>query len=149
AGARFSAISDPPLVNPSPGAFEDARFLYALDSLPTHYQRYHYRVRSISAFGELRDPSESVSGVATRSVTQNPHITAAEPINNKSIHVTWTFPTGDDVLISGFRIERASNPAEGFQSITRETLPSSLRAFEDVSPMPSNYYRVTALGLDG
>jgi fibronectin type 3 domain-containing protein len=148
-GARFSAISDTPLVNTSPGAFEDARYLYALDSLPTHYQRYHYRVRGITAFGELSDPSELVSGVATRSVTQNPHITAAEPINNKSIQVTWTFPTGDDVLISGFRIERASNPAEGFQSITRETLPSSLRAFEDVSPMPSNYYRVTALGLDG
>lgn len=148
-GVHFSSISETPQVNASATAFEDSRFVYAVDSVPSLYQRYHYRVRGLSPFGESSAPSNVVQGVPTRSVSRNPQITGAENVDNHTIHVAWDFPAEDNALISGFVIERAENPTSTFVVLNTQALPSSARNYIDLRPKSVNYYRVVAKGFNG
>lgn len=148
-GKEYTPISDTPLVTVSPSAEIETRYEYAFDSIPDLTNTYSYRVRGVTPFGETSAASEAVSGKGNITVTEVPHITSGENINNKSVRLTWEFPTELNQAVSGFRIERSSQPKGLFAPVSNALIPSSIRTFEDRQPTQINYYRVTARGLDG
>lgn len=148
-GVRFIAITDTPLVSLSSASKTDNRYEYAVDTIHNESKVYHYRVRGLTPFGEQGPPSATASARAVPSVSDVPYITAAQSHDNKSITVQWTFPGQDNAAIKGFSVARSSLPGVKIPPLTPKLLPPSARSFEDHYPQPSNYYRVTAHGVDG
>lgn len=148
-GKLFRSITEAPLVTASPTETADTRYEYAVDSLQDLSVTYHYRVKGITPFGEESPPSNVVSGKGTAPVSQVPYISAVENTKNISLLLRWDFPATNDHAIKGFAIERSSKPKGKFASLTENVLSPRERKFEDRHPGPVNYYRVTAVGLDG
>lgn len=148
-GKTFTQVSDSPFVTVSPIETQETRYEYAMDSLKDLSQTYHYRVSGITPFGEAGPPSATVSGKAVPSVAQVPFITAVNNYDNKRLVVNWEFEEHDNDAINGFSIERSNGPNGIFAVINPTTLPPEIRSFTDNDPLPVNYYRVTAKGLDG
>ncbi len=148
-GNKFFSISDTPLATVSPNHKEDTRYDYAIDSLKDRSKMYYYRVKGITPFGEESPPSDVVSGQGTLSVHQPPFISLADPIENASIRIRWDFPEENNLAIKGFTVERSSESKGNFVMLTQKVLPPETRNFEDKTPKHINYYRATALGLDG
>ena len=149
-GKSFTPISDEPLVTVSPTAQQDSRYAYATDSLRDITKTYYYRVKGINPFGEESKPSDVVNGKADWRVTDVPYIIEGENIENKSIRIKWEFPEKDNSAIKGFRMERASTPQGNFENLTfQKAVSPASRTFEDIQPNQVNYYRITALGVNG
>lgn len=148
-GGRYTPISDTPLVTVSPSAETETRYEYAFDSIPDLTHTYSYRVRGITPFGEMSAASEPASGKGNITITEVPHITSGENIDNQSVRLTWEFPAALNKAISGFRVERSLQPKGTFTPINNGLISSDLRTFQDDKPMQTNYYRVIARGLDG
>jgi fibronectin type 3 domain-containing protein len=146
----FAPISDAPLVTVSPTSTEETRYEYASDSLKELGKTYYYRVKGVSPFGEESTPSDVVTGKATITVSQVPYIKEGENIENKFIRLSWDFPEKNNQAIKGFSVERSPKPQGIYTSITlQKPLAPAVRIFEDKAPAQVNYYRVTALGLNG
>jgi uncharacterized protein len=147
-GKQFESISDSPVVTVSPTEGEDTRYEYAVDTLSDRPIIYHYRVKGLTPFGEVGPPSAVITGKVLPSVNQVPYISNAENQENASILIRWEFPEKDNHSIEGFAVERSPQPDGTFKPLHEKLLPSQTRIFEDRSPQQSNYYRITAHGLD-
>ena len=148
-GNKFESISDAPLVTVSPTETGDVRYEYAMDSLKDLSKTYHYRVKGITPFGEMSPPSPVIIGRGSPPVSQVPYISGTQNTDNRSLLILWDFPESANHAIRGFAIERSSTPKGNFASITDKLLPGTTRIYKDRSPQLTNYYRVTAHGLDG
>lgn len=148
-GRSFERVSESPLITVSPTPLNDTRYEYAMDSLPDPSVTYHYRVRGITPFGQVGPPSDPVKGKGIPGVAQVPYITDAANTQNSSIDLRWDFPDNNNDAINGFDIQRANEPNSKFKSLTTVLLTPQRRTFTDVSPAPSNYYKVIAHGKDG
>ena len=149
-GKVFQSISDTPLVTMSPTDHADTRYEYAIDSLQDISKTYHYRVKGITPFGEESKPSDVASGKGATTVADVPYISSGENIDNKSIRIIWDFPEKNNSSIKGFSVERSSKPQGNYIPLTLQSpIPPAGRMYEDKMPQNVNYYRVTALGLNG
>lgn len=148
-GKSFSPLSGAPLVTVTPPGRENNRYEYAIDSLTILSQTYYYRVRGITPFGEESPASDVVTAKANPVVSQAPYIRAVDNPDNTSLEIQWDFQKRDNAAIQGFKVERSTGPADPFALLTRNLLGPDERAYRDEHPAPVNYYRVTALGLDG
>jgi fibronectin type 3 domain-containing protein len=149
-GKTFAPVSETPLITVSGEAHLDSRYIYAADSIPDVTKTWYYRVRGITPFGEMSNPSDIVNGKGTVKVSDVPHIMESINVENKSIRIKWEFAESSNAAIQGFSVERASQPRGNFKLLTlQKPLPSSTRVFEDLSPNRVNYYKVTAHGYDG
>ncbi|MEO5603909.1 MAG: hypothetical protein ABIR06_23540 [Cyclobacteriaceae bacterium] len=148
-GKHFVSISDTPLVTVSPNESEETQYGYAIDSLKDLSNIYHYRVKGVTTFGEESYLSDVVNGKGTLAVSQVPYIRSVQSIDNKSLHLSWDFPEENNAAIKSFIIERSSEAKGSFTPLTPQGLSPQTRIYEDKNPPPVNYYRVSALGLDG
>jgi fibronectin type 3 domain-containing protein len=127
---------------------QESKYAYAIDTLRDIGKQYYYRVRGISPFGEYGTPSDTLTAEGRQMITEAPHITAAESTDNKTIVVTWDFPQQLNSAIEGFDVERSPTHSGTYAKIHDKILAKETRSFLDSSPEQTNYYRVTALGLD-
>jgi fibronectin type 3 domain-containing protein len=149
-GRNFSPISDAPLVTVSPTELEDTRYEYAMDSLQDLSKTYYYRIKGVTPFGEESPPSDVVNGKGAVSVSDVPYIKEGENVDNKSIRISWDFPEEFNSAIKGFSVERSSKPQGNFAILTLQNpLRPDARSYEDKTAQQVNYYRVTAVGLNG
>jgi uncharacterized protein len=148
-GRNFAPISETPLVTVSPDQNSESRYEYAADSIPDISKTWYYRVKGVTPFGEYGTVSDVVEVKGTVSVRDVPYISSAENINNKSIRVSWQLPEGTNIALKGFVVEKASKPQGTYNAAHANLLPPSQRTFLDEKPNQTNYYRVTAEGLDG
>lgn len=147
-GKNFRMITESPVATVSPSETEETRYEYAIDSVQDLSKTYYYRVKGVTPFGEESPPSAITSGKALPPVSQVPYITTIVNIRNTSLLIEWKFPAADNLNISGFSLESASEPRGLFRSVTEQLLPPETRQFQDSFPQQTNYYRVTAHGLD-
>lgn len=137
-GENFTRISESAAVQASAvGVIPE--FAYRTDSLPDNRTTFHYRIRGISAFGEISPPSEAVVGRGRIPLTFAPTIVNNEVINNEAVRLTWEFPEEMNEYIDGFRIFRSASPT-GIKDQLYEITESSARTFTDTNPGLTNYY---------
>ena len=137
-GENFTRISENAVVQASAvGVIPE--IAYRTDSLPDNRTTFHYRIRGISAFGEVSPPSEAVVGRGRISLTFAPTVVNNEVINNENVRLTWEFPEKKNEYIDGFRIFRSASPT-GIKEQIFETTESSTRTFTDKNPTLTNYY---------
>lgn len=142
-GKTFIPVSNEPLVNLIPTGKESPELFYKSDSIPENNKTYYYRVKGISSFGEISEPSDVVSGCGHQAISYTPYITEKLSTGNNSVKIMWEFPIEKNAEISGFKLARSSNPKTGFKYIAQNIDPEA-REYIDSEPLLTNYYVISA-----
>ncbi len=114
---------------------------YFSDTLANNTDTLYYRIRGITAFGELSPPSDSVFGKGCLPLTGAPVFIQSELIHNHFIRIAWIYPDDMNDHISGFVIYRSTKPKGKKQAIYRGNDPAA-REFTDSAPGMTNYYLI-------
>jgi uncharacterized protein len=114
-------------------------------------QTIAYRLRGITAFGELTPWSDTVMITIKPLITvPPPTLSLIETINNKYIRLSWGYH-GDTTFLAGFLVYVSATGNDGFDLISQQLLPPTQLWFTDslASRRSFNYYRVASIGIDG
>lgn len=147
-GTTFIPVSPDPLVNLTSSESTDPELFFKTDSLPENNRLYHYRVKGINSFGEISDPSDTVSGSGHPAISFTPYITENYSTENNRITLQWEFPSDKNHEIIGFKLARSLNPGTGFMYIEDKIKPES-REYTDTNPLLTNYYIISAINSFG
>ncbi len=147
-GKNYLSVSDVPITTFSSSNLQESRFEYYVDSIRETKAMHYYRVRGITPFGEMSEPSEFVRGAPQKQISSAPVLYQAESPANTTIRMQWEFPQEEEQRIQGFIVERAMKSKGDYLKIHSGTLNPSLRSFEDIQPLPINYYRVSTVDLE-
>ncbi|HEY0655747.1 MAG TPA: hypothetical protein VGD65_21580 [Chryseosolibacter sp.] len=146
---NFETVSEIPFVTLEPTADSSLGLHSVSDSIPAGKELLYYRVRGVNAFGDTSAVSNIAVATVERGLNAVPRIAEIFSADNKAITVSWDFPRPLNSDLAGFEIER------GESERTVRPLPSlplvgpTQRSFIDHSPLPVNYYRVTAIHKSG
>jgi len=146
-GKSYQATSEVPIINTSNIA-SAPEYVMKGDSLPAYNINYLYRVKGITAFGEISPPSESVSIVAHPLLNYMPRIYGTTVSPNGTISIRWEFPAEGQDLIQGFKLYR-SDKAKGVYQVLEKNILPTVRATIDKAPINSNYYVLAAFDRYG
>ncbi len=115
------------------------------DSIPANNKKFYYRVRGISYFGELSQPSNTVSGKGKPDFKEYPFIDSTLIVKNSSVllkfHMDESF---DKSLLKSFSVFR-SEKKNGSYSCISKSLSGETILFTDAQPLETNYYKVCAV----
>lgn len=148
----WKAVSDLPLVKADPPqALYNEPYLYYTDTtIAQNYKAYFYRVRGISPFAILSEPSEVISAMGRdKTAPPNPELGNVSAKDGKII-LSWKYPQTPSDL-SGFLVARATEQNGEYKLLTSTPLFPSARTYTDSSPdvMGENYYVVYAKDTAG
>lgn len=119
------------------------------DSLPSNDTPYRYRVKGVTIFGEISEPSQEVSGKGVEEKKVDaPMITTHRLLDKGQIEFSWQYPTELEDPIQGFEISRSNKAKGNFQVIGTKLKPDQ-RSYIDHKPNPTNYYVVSAIDKYG
>jgi fibronectin type 3 domain-containing protein len=112
-----------------------------VDSLPVNGVKYSFRVRGITPFGEICDPSDPVSGAGYRNIMAYVSIKDVAEISPGKVQVDWAIE-GDVSTVQGVFLQRAPRADGKFKNINRAKMPPDKKNLVDAEPLPTGYYRV-------
>ncbi len=154
-GGEFTRLNEEPLVafdnQDTAGVPQEfiGRAMFS-DSIGL-YQSCRYRVRGMTPFGELTDPSDEVKVMLRDMVPPPPPVLlAAQESGRNQITVNWKMEEFPDDF-KGFIITRSSSYEGVYEPIHKGTLTREVNAFIDNDPLQdtTNYYIVQATDTSG
>jgi hypothetical protein len=145
--ADFSLITPDPVINPTVDEKTESPYFSYVDTLDTRSLNIRYRVLGISPFGEKGPWSDTAVIKGGPVLSESPAIIRYDCKDNKNVTIGWEFSANDKAL-TGFQVMRSEDAQTGYKNISG-ILPPQTRLFIDTVPMPSNYYKVFALGENG
>jgi len=117
------------------------------DSIPANNKKFYYRIRGISYFGELSEPSNMVNGKGKPQFNEYPFIDSTLIIKNTSVvvkfHMAETF---DKSLLKSFCIFRSEKKNGDYKCISKIFPPETI-LFNNSQPLETNYYKVCAVNV--
>ena len=146
----FTRLEQPPLVNPTQDRHQSVERMYSTDSLSDNTTVYYYRVRGMTAFGEISPPSDTVSGhgiMAGLPVT--PAITKHALLPHGPVQLEWELDEAYNEQLQGFHLLRSDRADVPTDTLTTDLLPATDRSFIDTNPLAVNYYRIMAVDQAG
>ncbi len=147
-GANFKKLDNSPVINTTPEGFEESRFHYYMDTIADNNKTYHYRVLGVTPFGELSPPSAIVKTKGKNEISSVPRISLAESLDGVTLNLEWELELLPGEVVDGVRLFR-SHRFEADYEIIADNLPVMHRQFVDVKPLPTGYYRMQAVNMDG
>lgn len=145
AGGEFIKRNSAPYINSSSDS--ETEFFQTLDSLPKNGVEYQYRIRGITPFGELGPESERVGGRGFEKLNARASIIEAKEEKGK-VYIRWNL-LGNQKLVTGHYVERASDAGKNFQHLHEKPLSPEATSYIDQSPQSTGYYRIKSLGENG
>ncbi len=143
-GKTFSRLNSVPVTfDFGPNQPDD---FYFLDTQVINEVKYQYRLLGLTAFGELSQPSEVVSGAGKDlSGSVPPTGVSAKDIGGK-FEITWVNPPQQVDDHSGWYVARSVSATGPFSFLHEKPLGKDQLRFVDESPIPllPNYYVVYA-----
>jgi hypothetical protein len=143
----YKQLNAEPLVNPMADEGDRSSYFTYTDTLSSEVVNMRYRVCGISPFGEKGPWSDTTVIKGGPILTDFPVIIKYESTDTKTATLGWTFPK-ENKGITGFRVMRSHTDATGFKDISG-LLPPKTRQYTDTVPLPTNYYKIFAVGLSG
>ncbi|SFD54715.1 hypothetical protein SAMN05518672_102379 [Chitinophaga sp. CF118] len=143
-GKTFKPVTDLPVLPTGP---DKTGFSYYQDSLPDNDNKYIYRVRGITPFGDYGPYSKTVEGTGIPTVSDRPVMDTIIVIDNKKIQLRWLLPGDLSNQLSKIVITRSENAKGPF--IPLVTLKSPVYTYTDEKPLGSNYYRIKGITKKG
>jgi fibronectin type 3 domain-containing protein len=146
--ASFRAVDQTPiLVNQEPDSLGRI-FVSKIDKLPKLYYNYYYRIRAITPFGELSNPSGIIQVFGHLQKLPAP-VVKQKIIQNKYARLTWTFPDSLNKYIAGFQILRSDKLDGNYKYLNMRGFKPQSRFFIDSLPAYQNYYKIAVLDWVG
>lgn len=116
------------------------------EKLPKLYQEYYYRVKAITPFGILSEPSNVIRIYGYRTKLPLPRVKTFLPNNKeKGVRITWNFPDSLNNDIRGFDVLRAEKLGEKYEKLNPKRLSRQSRMFVDSLPLSEGYYQVAVI----
>ena len=145
---NFSTVNKAALIQSTTSADVNKTESTYNDSLPENGKKYYYRVRGISYFGELSEPSIIVSGKGKPDFTEYPIIDSTLIIKNKTVLLKFSMPDKYNLNeLKGYEIFRSETKKGKFTSISNGFISNKTKEFRDEKPLPNNYYKICAYNL--
>jgi len=143
-GKTFKPVSELPILPTAP----DARgFSYYKDALPDNDNKYTYRIKGITAFGEYGPYSQTVEGIGVPTIAERPVMDTIIVHDNKRIELRWNLPGKLSQQLTSLIITRSANGKGPFLPLA--TLKSPATTYTDLQPLNSNYYRIKGITKKG
>jgi uncharacterized protein len=142
-GNTYQPLHDHPYISSE----DSSSFFTFTDQLDENYHPYFYRIRGITMYGEISEPSGSIVAMGRDQKPPPPPENAkAEVLSPQEIRIIWE----TDSLVpdhAGFLIQKSSSLSGPFQWITMDPLPDTARSFIDAYPNvhSANYYKIYSL----
>ena len=143
-GKNFKPVSELPILPTSP---DKNGFSYYQDSLPDNDNKYTYRVRGITPFGEYGPYSTTVEGMGVPAVSDRPTMDTMIVVDNRKITLQWSLPGKLSRQLDKLIITRAETTKGPFLPLA--TLKSPATTYTDEKPLVSNYYRIKGITKSG
>lgn len=146
----FERLDQPPLISPTQTREQSPERMYSTDSLPDNITTYYYRLRGVTAFGEISPPSDTLSGHGIPpGLSVAPSFTKPTLLPTGPVLLRWKFDTTSLEQLRGFHLLRADRADGPVDTLTTELLPATERSFTDTQPLPANYYQIVAVDRQG
>jgi fibronectin type 3 domain-containing protein len=150
-GKNFTRLSDNPYIQfSSEKNSKDNKFTYN-DTIPVNYKKYYYRIKGISIFSEISEPSDIITAQGRdRTPPPQPFIYKAEYKGKNTAVLDWS-PYSPSPDLKGFFISRGQDIKGPFEVLHENILPPATRSFTDTKVIEGglNYYVVTAVDTAG
>ncbi len=144
-GKNFTTITEQPYVQASEQA--NTGNAYFVDSLADNNTTFYYRVKGITPFAEIGEPSAVVSGKGKEDLVLSATINKAEVLDNKRVKLAWNIEAQQANVLNKIIISRATNTAGPYTDIA--ILNDVARnTWEDQQPGLNNYYRLKIIDKD-
>ena len=149
-GINYQSVNDLPLLFSSEE--EDPTYSFYRDSLDDNTTIYSYRVRGKTPFCVLGPPSDTiqVKGRPGRIPNFQPSFKFIREDPDRNV-ARWAGMIPDEVLsqVAGFNIWRSEKPTEGYIKLNPNLRPSHVKAWSDYTFIPSAYYRLEVIDVNG
>lgn len=147
-GLDFVRQSGQPVSNLNNRDEQASQRLYFQDTLGENGKEYRYRVRGVTAFGEVGPPSDTITGRGKVLLAYVPHINRAIINDEGVLELEWEFDERGNTMIRGFELNRADRVAGDYRVVAGD-LPAVSRSLKYGALQSSNYFTITAIALEG
>lgn len=138
--ADFKKVNKAPFLNP--GNEEDPYFRY-IDSLSSTGSEVAYRIRGITAFGEISPASAEVKGISIPALKAIVSSFSVQPTKESEAWLRWQI-SGDKKQIRSVKIERGSRESGPYLTVQRMSINET--EWRDKKPLPTAYYKIKLMG---
>jgi hypothetical protein len=146
---NFSLVNKAPLIHSTTKFDAGKTTSVYTDSLPENNKVFYYRVRGLSYFGELSEPSNIVYGKGKADFVEYPKIDSVIIVKNRSVCLKFSMPRKFDTNeLKGYLILRSEKRNTGYEYITPTLLTKETTGFTDEKPLTGNYYKICAININ-
>lgn len=150
-GKVFNKLSETPYIQFGSEAKANSDEFTYLDTLKINYKNYYYRIRGISLFSEVSEPSEIIVAKGRdREAPMQPFIRKSVYQGGKTAFLDWEpYSSVPDLL--GFFVQRGENIKGPYILLNKEILTPTTRNFTDtaIDVGGMNFYIVSAVDTAG
>lgn len=118
------------------------------DKLPKFYIPYYYRVRAVTPFGQMGEPSKPIQVTGYRIKLPMP-VLKQNYIKDKGLMLSWTFPDSLNRDIRGFEVLRTKQIGTKYEYVSPKRLLRTARMYIDSLPPTESYYRIAVVNWAG
>jgi len=148
-GATFQKVNENPVIFTTPANVQTDQLMF-MDSLETNGELYIYRVKGVTPFGLEGPESDTIHVIGKPNpLPTRPSIQMINEDTEGIMTIRWDFPTSFESDIDGFDIYRAAKRQGAYEKINNAVLPVNQREHFDNDPLPTNYYMIKALDVNG
>ncbi len=141
-GSDYRAVSETPIVNLSPTDQNEEGYVFYIDSVPVLNQKYYYRLRGISPFGETSPPSEKIEVLAVDSPYEIlPFINKTSITEAGDVLVLWEFLSPASDKVKSLSLLRSFSESGPYSTIFSTSFTSTAE-YLDTLPQSVNYYKL-------
>jgi fibronectin type 3 domain-containing protein len=126
----------------------ESDYILFADSLEANNKTYYYRVRGLSIFGEISEPSDTVSGKGVEALQINPAIVRTSILDSGDAQIQWEFDEAGIPLLRSFDLIRSDKESGPYETVVPDIPPDS-RSITYSGLKPTNYFRIAANSVNG
>lgn len=146
---NFSKATNLPVTMMNTPEGEKLGRMYFTDSLLENDKKYFYRIRGISCFGEIGQPSDIVWGTGRDRMLFSPNIIDYKILNDSVVDLTWTLvEDSTNYLLEYFELSRSNESEKGYK-IVRTQIAKTDRKIQFKGLESSNYFTIAAVDKYG
>jgi len=152
-GASYHRLNRLPYIDAGKGdgSSESNQWMRYTDSVPKNYRLYFYRVRGVTAFGELSEPSPPVKAAGIDKTSPGTPVNVkAEQLKGSQVKITWKKSVREKDL-AGFLVGRGNSAGGPFFPLDTVLLPPTALSYTDRYALTwdKNFYIVAAIDTAG
>jgi len=147
-GKHFRRLEGRPVSSVDERQAESAQRLFYMDTLADNDRTYHYRIRGVTAFGEVGPVSDTVSGKGMKILPYAPAIRHSVINRQGKLELEWEFDERGEDLIRGFELTVAERVDGKYRPVVLDIAPALRFLTIDVAG-ETNYYRIKAVAKEG